>query len=124
MKKQINPNIKAHLFRGAFYLILLVAVCLIPFALAQRATTKQSAVAHSLLSGSTPLGTLPNSDDPASGTWTNTGSLNTGHLFHTGTLLSDGKVLVAGGYDSSFNISASAELYDPARRDLDRHRQP
>src|SRR6476660_5733789 len=39
MKKQINPTIKAHLIRGAFYLILLVAVCAIPFALAARNTT-------------------------------------------------------------------------------------
>ena len=38
MKKQINPAIKAHLIRGAFYLLLLVAVCAIPFALAQRNT--------------------------------------------------------------------------------------
>src|SRR5256885_821637 len=45
MKKQTNPNIKAHLLRGAFYLILLMAVCVIPFALAQRSTTKQNAVA-------------------------------------------------------------------------------
>ena len=36
MKKQINPTIKAHLLRGALYLLLLVAVCAIPFALAQR----------------------------------------------------------------------------------------
>ena len=36
MKKQINPTIKAHLIRGAFYLILLLAVCAIPFALAAR----------------------------------------------------------------------------------------
>jgi hypothetical protein len=36
MKKQINPTIKAHLLRGAFYLLL--AVCAIPFALAQRNT--------------------------------------------------------------------------------------
>ena len=46
MKKQINPTIKAHLIRGAFYLLLLVAVCAIPFALAQsrsRATAKQMA---------------------------------------------------------------------------------
>jgi len=34
MKKQNNPNIKAHLLRGAFY--LLVALCVIPFALGQR----------------------------------------------------------------------------------------
>src|SRR5436309_4221347 len=42
MKKQINPTIKAHLIRGAFYLLLLVAVYAIPFALAQRNTTKRS----------------------------------------------------------------------------------
>src|SRR5437870_8044 len=41
MKKQINPTIKAHLIRGAFYLLLLVAVCVIPFALAQRNATKR-----------------------------------------------------------------------------------
>ncbi len=42
MKKQINPTIKAHLIRGAFYLLLLVAVCAIPFALAQRNTIKRA----------------------------------------------------------------------------------
>ena len=36
MKKQINPTIKAHLIRGAFYLLLVLGVCAIPFALAQR----------------------------------------------------------------------------------------
>src|SRR5437660_680491 len=44
MKKQINPTIKAHLIRSAFYLLLLVAVCAIPFSLAQsrsRGTTKR-----------------------------------------------------------------------------------
>jgi len=52
--------------------------------------------------------------DPTRGTWTATGSLNTGRAYHTATLLPNGMVLVAGGIDSSFNISASAELYDPA----------
>ena len=41
MKKQINSTIKAHLIRGAFYLLLLVAVCAIPFALAQGNATKR-----------------------------------------------------------------------------------
>src|SRR4029077_11578638 len=36
MKKQIKPNIKAHLIRSTFYVLLLLAVCVIPFALAQR----------------------------------------------------------------------------------------
>ena len=38
MKKQTNPTIKAHLVRSAFYVLLLLAVCVIPFALAQRNT--------------------------------------------------------------------------------------
>src|SRR6266446_6032880 len=42
MKKQINPSLKAHLMRGAFYLLLLFAVCAIPFALAQRHATNRS----------------------------------------------------------------------------------
>src|SRR4051794_28737519 len=45
MKKQINPTIKAHLIRGAFYLLLLVTVCAIPFALAQRNTKQHMAAA-------------------------------------------------------------------------------
>ena len=44
MKKQLNPTIKAHLIRGAFYLLLLLAVCAIPFALAQRNATKRAVI--------------------------------------------------------------------------------
>ena len=40
MKKQINPNVKAHLVRGAFYLLLLFAVCVTPFARGQQNTTQ------------------------------------------------------------------------------------
>src|SRR6266513_2604380 len=36
MKKQITPSIKAHLMRGTFYLLLLLSVGAIPFALGQR----------------------------------------------------------------------------------------
>lgn len=52
--------------------------------------------------------------DPATGTWSPTGSLSVGRFAHTATLLTNGKVLVAGGYsDSSGGALASAELYDP-----------
>ena len=47
--------------------------------------------------------------DPATGTWTATGSLGTARDYHTATLLPSGKVLVAGGQGSG----NSAELYDP-----------
>jgi hypothetical protein len=42
MKKQNNQSIKAHLIRSALYVLLLVAVCVIPFALAQRTATSRS----------------------------------------------------------------------------------
>ncbi len=51
--------------------------------------------------------------DPATDTWTDTGSLTTARSIHTATLLPDGKVLVAGG-NLGFGPTASAELYDPA----------
>ena len=43
-----------------------------------------------------------------------TGSLATARRSHTATLLPNGKVLVAGGEDNSFNLLTNAELYDPA----------
>ena len=49
MKKQINPTIKAYLVRGAFYLLLLLAVCAIPLALGQRASKQSPAVDRSQL---------------------------------------------------------------------------
>ncbi len=53
--------------------------------------------------------------DSATRTWSATGYLNTSpRSSHTATLLPNGKVLVAGGSDSSSVTSASAELYDPA----------
>ena len=42
MKKQNNQSIKAHLIRSALYVLLLVAVCVIPFALAQRNANNRS----------------------------------------------------------------------------------
>jgi N-acetylneuraminic acid mutarotase len=53
--------------------------------------------------------------DPATTQWRATGSLHQQRYEHTATLLSNGRVLVAGGFSSSnpLSISASAELYDP-----------
>jgi hypothetical protein len=51
--------------------------------------------------------------DPSTGSWTATGSMDTARFLHTATLLTDGKVLVAGG-DSGSATLASAELYDPS----------
>ena len=60
-------------------------------------------------------GTLSSAElyDPATGTWTATGAMQSACQKHTATLLPNGKVLVAGGsYDGS--ELSDAELYDPA----------
>ena len=59
--------------------------------------------------------------DPKTGTFTRTGSMTTDHEFHTATaryshtatLLSDGRVLIAGGSSYGGDLVASAELYRP-----------
>ena len=43
-----------------------------------------------------------------------TGSLKTARENHTATMLNNGKVLLAGGFDGSNSASATAELYDSA----------
>jgi hypothetical protein len=48
--------------------------------------------------------------DPATGTFTATGSMTVARDSHTMTLLPGGKVLIAGGYDGTSSL-ASAELY-------------
>jgi hypothetical protein len=51
--------------------------------------------------------------DPATGTWTATGSLTTGgRALHTATALPDGRILIAGGWNGSAALS-SAEIYNP-----------
>jgi Galactose oxidase, central domain len=51
--------------------------------------------------------------DPSTGTFAATGNLVTARFGHTATLLPDGKVLIAGGFEAR-GLSLSAELYDPS----------
>ncbi len=51
--------------------------------------------------------------DPAAGTWSTTGSLANGGENRSATLLPNGNVLIAGGYNRSIYLT-SAEIYDPA----------
>jgi len=51
--------------------------------------------------------------DPTTGKWTATGSMVKARSGQTATLLSDGRVLVAGGSAGDLATARSAELYDP-----------
>ena len=59
---------------------------------------------------------IAESYDPATGAWSVTANPNTVPVFHTATLLQDGKVLLAGGYDAPPRSLNGAELYDPSTR--------
>jgi hypothetical protein len=51
---------------------------------------------------------------PASGTWTSLTALPSARRLHTTTLLSDGRLLVLGGYDSAGAATNSCWLFDPS----------
>jgi hypothetical protein len=61
----------------------------------------------------TPNGPFAEVYDPATGLWTPTGSMSSARSGHTLSLLPNGRVLAAGGYDGT-NMLSSAELWDPA----------
>jgi hypothetical protein len=46
VKKQIHPTIRGHLIWSAFNVLLLMAVCVTPFAVAQRNATQQTTTGH------------------------------------------------------------------------------
>jgi hypothetical protein len=51
--------------------------------------------------------------DPSSGSFSQTGSMSTSRWCPAVALLTDGKVLVAGGYEEDGTYQNTAELYDP-----------
>jgi len=55
--------------------------------------------------------------DPTTGTWSSSGSLNRGRIHNAQVALTDGRILVAGGFTKLGNPSTpsrTCEIYDPA----------
>ncbi len=67
-----------------------------------------------LIVGGTSASTTAELYDPATGLFSATGSPSVDHIYHTATLLQDGRVLVTGGQDAQPQTTAVAEIYDPA----------
>ncbi|MGA3058577.1 MAG: protein kinase [Candidatus Limnocylindrales bacterium] len=81
-----------------------LVVCLVAVVLAAGSVPRSASPASTatgVLSVETPT--------PVTGAFSPTGSMGTARSSHTATLLSDGRVLIVGGY----SLSTSAELYDP-----------
>src|SRR6266542_2607874 len=113
MKKQINPNIKAHLIRSAFYVLLLLAVCVIPFALAQRNVGKLAPALKTLRAGGkaarpqVPQGVCPTP-------WTFVASMPL-DLYGAASASDGTSGYFAGGYSFSFPGTVNVfNRYDPA----------
>ncbi|WP_147439414.1 kelch repeat-containing protein [Corallococcus sp. CA049B] len=51
--------------------------------------------------------------DPLSGTWAGVAPMAEGRVFHTATMLTSGRLLVAGGVTSTAEGVATSELFDP-----------
>ena len=121
MKKQQNNSIRAWALQVA------LSVALLSISAVLLASSFKAAPATRGLSAPINLGAAGDNDLVIAGqasfqslfpadapfTFGNTGSLTTARYGHTATLLSNGKVLVAGGNDG-VNLLNSAELYDPA----------
>ena len=73
MKANVSSTINAHLVRGAVYLLLLLAACVIPFAVGQRTTGEQSTTAEMAqlpaTSSDSGAGALAMPEFPMAGVW-------------------------------------------------------
>jgi N-acetylneuraminic acid mutarotase len=107
MKKQINPTIKAHLLRSGFYMLLLLAVCVIPFALGQRDTTGRNFARRS----SPDISSAPESQSPALSSWSIVA--NYPAIIQSPAVSTDGTYAYSGGGSDNFVPIDGFYRYDP-----------
>jgi N-acetylneuraminic acid mutarotase len=110
MKKQINTNIKGHLIRCALYVLLLLAVCIIQFALAQRKSFEQSHQFQKALGQWQQLAVASNGQVPVLSPWTTVAPYP--EILESPAVASDGKYAYAtNGLGNP--ISNGLYRYDP-----------
>jgi N-acetylneuraminic acid mutarotase len=107
MKKQINPTIQAHLLRSGFYMLLLLAVCVIPFALAQRDTTGRNFAKRV----SPSVASAPESQSPALSSWSIVA--NYPAVIQSPAVSTDGTYAYSGGGSNNFVPIDGFYRYDP-----------
>ena len=107
MKKQINPTIKAHLLRSGFYVILLSAVCVIPFALGQRDTTGRNFAKRV----SPSVSSAPGWVSPALSSWSIVA--NYPAVIQSPAVSTDGTYAYSGGGSDNFVPIDGFYRYDP-----------
>ena len=128
MKQRIRPTLIAHLPRARFYLLLLVVICVTPFALGQRTAIKGTVTSTTIMLKASPSaaptlcgkiyniggfgpGGVTNTTRIyclCSNTWT-TGAPCPGSLSNHAIGFWDGIIFVAGGFDG---VSAVNTLYE------------
>lgn len=116
MEAGVNPLASTELFDPASCAWTLVAAMTTPryFHTAIRLSTGKILVVggqSAPILGSTLLASAE-VFDPASNTWTSAGQMFQARTNHTATLLDDGRVLIAGGFNNGLRLNA--EIYDPA----------
>ena len=113
VKRQIGPKVKAYLIRGAFYLLLLIATCAIPFALAQRGAAKLSvAEQDSHSTGATDQArVLSGGSSPALLPWTTVA--NYPQFIENAAVATNGTYVYAGTGNSNGSVLGFFYRYDP-----------
>jgi hypothetical protein len=108
MEKQNKPNIKAHLTRSALcVLLVLLAVCMVPFVLAQRTDSKR--IVSKVRSGSKGLVRVGNASPTNIIVVTNTNDSGSGSLRNALAIANDGDTIDATGVSGTILLT-SGEL--------------
>src|SRR5436305_1302974 len=110
MKKQTKSTIKAHLTRGAFYLLLLIPVCAIPFALAQRSSTERSTAQLTALSGIA-TATTPTGSPTCTPAWQSEPPMLAARLFASAAVVNS-NLYVISGWDGISSPIAETDIFN------------